>query len=774
MKKQLLSILLITIVFALFAQMPAYALDTTTVTIDGKTNFTVSLKSNSLVFSNQFTDSEYESIKITIHNSQTEVFSKNYDIDMIDGAIINLTGFADNSYRIQFIYFPTGTAEVIEAMMIFDSVESSAILANEELYQISSYESDDVFGYSMEKLLAWANAIRSNLKIKDYNGDGKPDKYSPFRYSSYDEAYADAYYSVFNLLSSGDGLLKYVNLPIDIMITDGEGSFNFSDSYIASMKRIENLRTDEYVLDYYKNKGILIAPMYADVVKQAQIITDGISDDYEKARAIQQWVNRNIMYDWGAHYSGTSPKYLSAPDVLKGRLTICEGFTNLTVALLQAVDIPAKKVTGTGNGIPHAWTEAFVDNRWVFIDSTWGDFDLSPSLYSASHHISGIEYEIAKDKELWDGTLYFYDINKGEVLKEVKNFPLNEFVTSTYGFHINELYIDTACTKPFTLNTFRVDSMNRAIFVNRPKDCTVAYNIQLDNEYKSLVSYIIDTQGDDIISYVTVPYGSKITPPKPPVKDGYTFIGWYDSIYLDEAKLWDFEKDIVTEDMTFLACFVKESATYTVTFNSNGGTAVKSLKAKAAKTITKPANPTKKGYQFIGWYKDSQCTKPWNFTTDIVASDTTLYAGWIDADAIAAIPTSSRIYVDGRLIEFEAYTINGNNYFKLRDLATAVRGSEKNFEVTWDGAKNAINLISHHDYTSVGGELAKGDNKAKAAMVCSSTIYKDGDLINLSAYTINGNNYFKLRDITQAFNIGVTWERSTNSVIIDTSKDYVP
>ena len=39
------------------------------------------------------------------------------------------------------------------------------------------------------------------------------------------------------------------------MITDGEGSFNFSDSYIASMKRIENLRTDEYVLDYYKNKG---------------------------------------------------------------------------------------------------------------------------------------------------------------------------------------------------------------------------------------------------------------------------------------------------------------------------------------------------------------------------------------------------------------------------------------------------------------------------------------------------------------------------------------
>jgi uncharacterized repeat protein (TIGR02543 family) len=471
---------------------------------------------------------------------------------------------------------------------------------------------------------------------------------------------------------------------------------------------------------------------------------------------------------------------ISAPDVLKNRLAVCDGFTNLTVALLQAVGIPAKRVTGTANGMfgwdNHAWTEAFVDNRWVFIDSTWGDkyFDLSPALYSATHHVSGVDYEIAKDKELWDGTLYFFDINKGEVLKEVKNFPLNGLVTSTYGFHINDLFIDTACTKPFALNTFKVNAVNRTIFVNRPRDCTVAYNIQLDNEYKSLISYIIDTQGDDIISYVTVPYGSKITPPKPPVKDGYAFIGWYDSIYLDEAKLWDFEKDIVTEDMTFLACFIKESASYTVSFNSNGGTAVKKVKAKAGKTVTKPAAPTKKGYQFIGWYKDSQCTKPWDFTTDIVTSDTTLYAGWIDANGIAAIPTSSRTYVDGRLVEFEAYTIDGNNYFKLRDIAKAVKGSDKNFEVTWDGTKNAINLLSHHDYTSVGGELAKGDRKTKAAIVCSSTIYKDGELMTLSAYTINGNNYFKLRDITQALNIGVTWDSKTNSIKINTTEDYIP
>jgi len=52
--------------------------------------------------------------------------------------------------------------------------------------------------------------------------------------------------------------------------------------------------------------------------------------------------------------------------------------------------------------------------------------------------------------------------------------------------------------------------------------------------------------------------------------------------------------------------------------------------------------------------------------------------------------------VNGKIVEFEAYNINGYNYFKLRDLAQAVNNTEKNFEVTWDAANNAINLISNN------------------------------------------------------------------------------
>lgn len=138
-----------------------------------------------------------------------------------------------------------------------------------------------------------------------------------------------------------------------------------------------------------------------------------------------------------------------------------------------------------------------------------------------------------------------------------------------------------------------------------------------------------------------------------------------------------------------------------------------------------------------------------------------------------AAPTTSNVLVNGISISFEAYTINGSNYFKLRDLAQAVNNTEKNFDVTWDGSKNAINLISNKPYTPVGGELAQGDGKAKVATPTASKIYKDGKEISLTAYTINGNNYFKLRDIAKAFDIGVTWDSVTNTVSIDTSIGYV-
>ena len=68
--------------------------------------------------------------------------------------------------------------------------------------------------------------------------------------------------------------------------------------------------------------------------------------------------------------------------------------------------------------------------------------------------------------------------------------------------------------------------------------------------------------------------------------------------------------------------------------------------------------------------------------------------------------------------------------------------------------------------------MVKGDGKSKTATLTASAIYKDGKEIYPTAYNINGNNYFKLRDIAEAFGIGVTWDGVANIISIHTTEPY--
>ena len=72
-----------------------------------------------------------------------------------------------------------------------------------------------------------------------------------------------------------------------------------------------------------------------------------------------------------------------------------------------------------------------------------------------------------------------------------------------------------------------------------------------------------------------------------------------------------------------------EPTKYNVAFNSNGGSAVATISDIVSEsTITKPNDPTKSGFVFDGWYKEAELTNEWNFETDIVTSNITLYAKW--------------------------------------------------------------------------------------------------------------------------------------------------
>ena len=118
--------------------------------------------------------------------------------------------------------------------------------------------------------------------------------------------------------------------------------------------------------------------------------------------------------------------------------------------------------------------------------------------------------------------------------------------------------------------------------------------------------------------------GDKLTAPTTQTKEGYRFDGWYYDNNGGKAK-WGFDADTVTRAMTLTAKWVR---TYTVTFETSGGSAVNPVTVDAGSTVTKPAAPMKSGHNFGGWYKDSTLQTPWDFANGTVTADTTLYAKW--------------------------------------------------------------------------------------------------------------------------------------------------
>jgi hypothetical protein len=148
--------------------------------------------------------------------------------------------------------------------------------------------------------------------------------------------------------------------------------------------------------------------------------------------------------------------------------------------------------------------------------------------------------------------------------------------------------------------------------------------------------------------------------------------------------------------------------------------------------------------------------------------------------ALTAKPTASSVLVNGKAEAFDAYNINDSNYFKLRDLAYALSGAEKQFDVTWHADIDTIILSPGRAYTPVGGEMAaKGaGDKTPAATTSRVVVDGTGELgyyqieIKLAAYNIGGNNYFKLRDIGEALDFEVDWDGTLQTIIIDTGKGY--
>jgi hypothetical protein len=168
--------------------------------------------------------------------------------------------------------------------------------------------------------------------------------------------------------------------------SNNTGSFVLSPAYEHNKKVFENGRSDEKALTYYLQQTSSIQSTNADIVKKAEEITKGITDNYQKAYAIHKWVCINIWYIWDATENEKKMNG-NAVSALATRRAICTGYSTLMAALLRAVGIPAKTVSGhgrntaktgewtksqlSGQETTHYWNEAYIDGRWIIIDATW-------------------------------------------------------------------------------------------------------------------------------------------------------------------------------------------------------------------------------------------------------------------------------------------------------------------------------------------------------------------------------------------------------------------
>ena len=135
--------------------------------------------------------------------------------------------------------------------------------------------------------------------------------------------------------------------------------------------------------------------------------------------------------------------------------------------------------------------------------------------------------------------------------------------------------------------------------------------------------------------------------------------------------------------------------------------------------------------------------------------------------------TASSILIDNHEVTFDAFLINGSNYFKLRDLAYALNGSDRQFNVRWDENADAISIITGTPYRTVGVEMTKEPINEINIYPTQSKILVDGNAVEFNAYNINDNNFFKLRDIGKSINFGIRWDESKDLIIIDTSSYYI-
>lgn len=222
--------------------------------------------------------------------------------------------------------------------------------------------------------------------------------------------------------------------------------------------------------------------------------------------------------------------------------------------------------------------------------------------------------------------------------------------------------------------------------------------------------------------------------------DGTGIVGWM----LDGAQTDSFE---LNKNVDLLPIISKDVCT--VTFETGEGSPVPTVFVEKGKTVTKPANPSRTGYSFEGWFTDSACTNAFKFTTT-VNDNLILHAKWKGANTTYKVVHWKQNANDDGYTFVEMSTVNGN-------AGTNATYTAKNYTgFTLNAAKTDINTVIKGDGTTI-----KNVYYDRKLYTLTFTIYK---YFYIGGYWENvGSKQFKYEQDTSNF-----WKE-----INDKNPDYI-
>ena len=265
-----------------------------------------------------------------------------------------------------------------------------------------------------------------------------------------------------------------------------------------------------------------------------------------------------------------------------------------------------------------------------------------------------------------------------------------------------------------------------------------------------------DTNGGSEITPITQDYGTAITAPANPTREGYTFIGWDKAI----------PATMPAENMIITAKWKVNQ--YTITFDSNGGSEIAPITQDYGTAIAAPADPTREGYTFIGWDKAIPTTMP--------AENMTVTAQW---------------EINQYTITFD--TAGGSEIAPItQDYGTAITTPadptrEGYTFIGWDKAipatmpaENMIITAKWRDIAVPTGEIKIAENGWKSFLntITFGLFFKDTQMVTVTAADNSGEAVkieYLLSDkaLTESELAGMTFTAYTAPFGIDHDNEYI-